>query len=910
MTSICTKNSRRVLCRQHLRSSSRAFGQARTLAFSLALAASGLLASGLPSAQAANDAYSTNATSGNFSTSFSLGATTPTAGGMSSPASGDSLYFGAAATPTVNNDLTGYTFAGFAFNSAAPAFTIGGNSFTLTGAITNNSTSLQTINNAITLGANESINSAAGAITLGGAISGAFVVSLTGQNAVTLGGTGNSFSGLTLGVGVAANVNNTALIGGVGATVNLSNSQSVGALLVGNGASVINVGANAAITTTTLGPANTSDRFDALNINLGAGASVTTNALNNNGGVLTVGSQFNAVTLNGTDFAANSTNAAGGSLVAATYTNSTATTLANNANVVGAVGLTAGITANSLRFAATTGYTVSVSSTLSLNGAGGGSGAVLMSANSGAVTNTITGGSLYGTSNRGISFLNYDTTTGSSLVIASNILNGPVSGSGTAASTSVLVAGGGVVTFGGANIFNGDLMVAGAGTTLSAGSDSNLGGANSTVSVTAATSGSTAVTLAAGPSNSGSLIVGDVLLGQLVSNISGTTVTLAAAYTGTTIGAATTVGYAEGGTVNLNGGTLQATGTFSLSENGTTATDTTLGVSDVRNRNVGIGLQGGAIDVSAGNTLTIPGVIAGSTGASPTIGALNKVDSGTLAITGTAANTNVYLNNTAGTTTLGKTGGVAATTITVSGGLLQLAGGASGNQTNNLVVNGGTVDLNGVSGTPSSFATLNGAGGTITNNGAAAATLYIGNGGGVYADTLTIGSVISDGTSKLAVNDQGGATSTRVTNFTSANTYSGGTTIGAGTLNIAVNGALGTGNVTIAAGATLTLATGVTAAHNGTTSTSLTLVSTTSMMNLAATTPGTIQDTVSALTINGVAETVPGTYGSAASGASNPFPEFIGNGVIALVPEPSAWVAILGGCGLLALVHRRRVRTA
>jgi hypothetical protein len=545
--------------------------------------------------------------------------------------------------------------------------------------------------------------------------------------------------------------------------------------------------------------ANSNDRFTALNVNLGSGASLTTNATNNSGGILVVGSQFNTVTLNGTDFASNSTNATGGSLVAATYTSTTATTVGGNANVVGNVTLSAAGTAGAVRFGATTGYTVTVGSTLSLNG-GGATGAVLMSAASGAVTDTITGGTLYGTSNRGYSFLNYDTTSGANLAINSNLINGVVSGSGTAATTSVMVAGGGLVTLGGANIFNGPLMVAGAGTTLSVGSDANAGGTNGTVSVTAASG--TSVTVATAPSTSGSLVVGDVLLGQIVSNIVGTTVTLASAYTGTTISSATTVGYSEGGSVNLNGGTLAATGTFSLAENGTQSTDTSLGVSDLRTRNVGIGLQGGTIDVGSGSTLTIPGVISGTAGASATIGALNKIDTGTLAITGTSANSNLFLNNMAGTTTLGKTGGLAATTVTLTGGLVQLAPTASGNQMTNLVVNGGTFDLNGVSSTPSSFTTLNGTGGTITNNGAVAATLYIGNGGGVYSDTLSIASTLADGTSKLNVNDQGSSSSTRVVTFSGTNTYSGTTIVGAGTL--LVNGTnSGTGAVTVSSAATL-----------------------------------------------------------------------------------------------------------
>ncbi|MGC3989216.1 MAG: hypothetical protein QM796_05955 [Chthoniobacteraceae bacterium] len=757
------------------------------------------------SAFAANDAWSTSPVSANFSgTNWTTGATVA-GSATGTAASGDALYFGTSTTTTLTNDDSGYTFAGFTFNSGASAFTIGGNSFTSTGAILNNSTSLQTINNAISF-ATQTVNAASGAITLGGTLTGSGALTVTGPNAITLSGSSNSVTGLTLGTAAAANSNqNVAVTGESGVTLNLSNSQSLAGILVGAGANVINVGAGAAITSTTLAIINSNDRFDALNINLGSGASMTTTATNSNG-LIAVGSQFNIVTLNGTDFATNSS----GTMAAASYTSSTSTTVGSssqNTTVVGDVTLATGATTNTLRFGDTTGHTVTVTSgNLALNGSGSTGGAILMSANSGAITNTITGGNLTGSSNRGLAILNYDTTSGSNLEIDSNINNALISGSGVTASTSVFVAGGGLVTFGGTNIINGALMVD--GSTLSVGSDANLGGFNNTVSVASATNGSTTVTLSSATATSGNLVVGDVLLGQIISNISGTTVTLASAYTGTTFSSATTVGYVGGGSVNLNGGTLKATGTFSMAETNNTGSGTTGLSTTVRNRNLGLGLKGGTIDVTSGNTLTVSGVISASTSGT----ALNKTDSGTLTISGSSANTNIALNANGGTVVLDKTSGVAATTATVASGATLKLGTSANNQqlSGALAVNGGTFDLNGNNSTNSTIAVLTSTGGTITNNGTSNAVLYVGNGGATVTDASTIASTITDGsTNKLSLYFQGNAsTSTRVITLSGANSYSGGTTVNAGTVATTSTGTLGNGNVTLASstGVILTLA--------------------------------------------------------------------------------------------------------
>lgn len=99
------------------------------------------------------------------------------------PLSGDSLVFGAAGAggTALNNDLTSaaFTVAGITFNAGASAFTIGGNAFTLSGGIADNAAA-ETINNAITLSGNQSFTpTVAGTLTLGGNITGSGVTLTT-----------------------------------------------------------------------------------------------------------------------------------------------------------------------------------------------------------------------------------------------------------------------------------------------------------------------------------------------------------------------------------------------------------------------------------------------------------------------------------------------------------------------------------------------------------------------------------------------------------------------------------------------------------------------------------------------------------------------------------------------------------
>jgi autotransporter-associated beta strand protein len=140
------------------------------------------------SAFAANDVWIGN-TDANFATLANwTGSVTP---------NGNTPVFGVAGTAgaTLNNNIAGATYTGFTFNSGASAYTISGNSFTLSGGITNSSTSLQTINNAITLSnTTHTFAATSGNITLGGAFSGTTqTLIFSGSGTTTLSGT-NTFN--------------------------------------------------------------------------------------------------------------------------------------------------------------------------------------------------------------------------------------------------------------------------------------------------------------------------------------------------------------------------------------------------------------------------------------------------------------------------------------------------------------------------------------------------------------------------------------------------------------------------------------------------------------------------------------------------------------------------------------------
>ncbi|MEI6084907.1 MAG: autotransporter-associated beta strand repeat-containing protein [Verrucomicrobiota bacterium] len=180
--------------------------------------------------------------------------------------------------------------------------------------------------------------------------------------------------------------------------------------------------------------------------------------------------------------------------------------------------------------------------------------------------------------------------------------------------------------------------------------------------------------------------------------------------------------------------------------------------------------------------------------------ALAKSGSGILTLAGNLDNVNLALTNRAGTTVLGKTSSAAVhavgTGVTILGGTVQLGGTGSDQIFSNsdVIVTAGSFDANGRT---EAFDSLTGAG-TVDNTSASAASLSVGTGNDGGAGTFS-GVIQNSGGGALAITKEG--TGTMVLSGTSANTYSGLTTVNGGqlTLNKSSGNAI-SGNLTISAG--------------------------------------------------------------------------------------------------------------
>jgi autotransporter-associated beta strand protein len=305
----------------------------------------------------------------------------------------------------------------------------------------------------------------------------------------------------------------------------------------------------------------------------------------------------------------------------------------------------------------------------------------------------------------------------------------------------------------------------------------------------------------------------------------------------TTLGASTTIN-----SLNFNANpastTISAdTSTLTIAALGDSNTSTDAGPNYTGNTaGTGIKIGGGAgavtinVPINLGNsqtwtngsanTFTVGGNVAGTaaTSATQTL-TLTDTSTGATAITGNIGNGSAggkvaLLVNSSGSG-LVKLSGTDSYTggTTISAGGLQLGGAGALPSTGALVVGttstAATLDLNANNATVGG--TFSGStGGMVTSNAAGTGTytLTVNNTAG---GTQTYAGLIQDGSTNF-VGLALGSTNTGVLALTGASTYSGGTSIGAGTLQVGNATALGSGAVSVTSGAALDL--------NGTTMTS------------------------------------------------------------------------------------------
>lgn len=179
---------------------------------------------------------------------------------------------------------------------------------------------------------------------------------------------------------------------------------------------------------------------------------------------------------------------------------------------------------------------------------------------------------------------------------------------------------------------------------------------------------------------------------------------------------------------------------------------------------------------------------------------ITKWGNGTLTLSGSLPNNRYGLIVNGGTVNLNKTAALAVVNnpLVINSGTVRITGTGANqiNNADNLEVNGGTFDLNGVN---EAVGGLNAAaaGGVVTNNGAASAIMYVGGSSSGVADGDYAGA-IQDGASPVAFVKEGSGTQ----RFAGTGTYSGETGVNAGVLQ--VDGSIsGTSQVLVTNGATL-----------------------------------------------------------------------------------------------------------
>jgi autotransporter-associated beta strand protein len=587
----------------------------------------------------------------------------------------------------------------------------------------------------VTLGANRTVTVSNGTLTVGGAISGSFGLTDGGAGTLALAAASDYTGGLT--------VNGTVLV-----------TSSGGNSALGSGNTTVNSGG------TLIGGA--ADAF-------GYSPNVAPATINIDGGTVTdLGTSNYRITLPNLNFTGGALTAASGNAGDADgnfsfFGNGTTETITTNASSATAV-----ISGGTCSFQSTTTFNVAASSV-----AGGpypgvdlvvtsalatfGTGTTTTKSGAGVMqlsgANTFTGGATLAAGQ-----LNIDSATAlgtGTFTIDNGTTIDNTSGAAITDSDNNAQSWAGSFTFTGSNALNfgtGAVAMAASGTVTTTASTLTLGGIISGAGDSLTKAGAGALALAGSDTYSG----------------------------GTTLSAGTldinSTGAIGTGTFTINGGTINNTSAAAVTLSGGiaetwAASFTYTGTNPLNLGNGAITLTTNATVTASASTLTVGGIISGAN-------SLTKAGAGSLALSGA----NTYSAGTtlsAGTLDINNATAIGTGTLTISGGTINNTSGAAITDSNN------NAQSWGASFTFTGTNALNLGTGTV----ALGANLTV----TTTASTLTIGGVVS-GAHTLT---KAGAGSLALSG---ANTYSTGTTLTAGILDINSATAIGTGTLTISAG--------------------------------------------------------------------------------------------------------------
>ncbi len=706
-------------------------------------------------------------------------------------------------------DQASATAAGMAGNDTTADTGSGGNpnTFAASGAVQDSLLTTGNLNaalasaNVIVTTANPAGTSVTGDITVVDPVAWASTNSLTltaANNIAINAGITTGAAGSALILNAAGNVTQSAAIGGAGGVTQ-------------NGAGIV-----------TLSQAN--NYTGPTTVNAGTLALGASNAIANSSSLVVNGGNFdlgvNNQTLSGVQLN-------GGSIIGSgALTSTSAFDLragAVSAKLAGAAGLNK-TTAGTVTLSGANNYTGTTTisgGTLSVSG-----GSAISDAGAVVLAN-VAGATLDLGNNETIGSLAGGGTTGGNVNINGNTLTvgdassttyaGVISGAGgiTKVGTGMLALSG-ANTYAGATAINAGTLSAqnaaalgttAAGTTVAAGATLDINNAavgNEAVAIDGTGVGGNGALTGTGAAS----LSGNITLGATTPTIGGTgTLTLSGVIVD---GAGTTLTKTGAGTVTLAGTSANTYSGLTTVNAGTLNLNKTAGVDAIAgnltvnggsavlqaanqiNDGSAVVASGGTLDVGAGGDtvnsvqLTSGGSILGSGGTLTSTLAFD-LQAGTVSanLGGTAG-----ANKTGvGTVTLSGANSYTGTT-TVSNGTLSVANAGALNAASSLIVNGGTLDINNVTLNNLASFTVQGTGfggvGALTGSGAGAqysGPVAMANAttiGG--AGTLTLAGVISDGGNNYALTKAGAGTVTFAGG--SANTYTGLTTVNAGTLNL------------------------------------------------------------------------------------------------------------------------------